>query len=651
MALSIGELVGYVGLDTGPADKALDGLQNKMKSPKLAKAAMAGGAIVGAALAAGMANAISEDTAVRAVRATLDPASEEAQKAGNVAGALFAKGYGESAADTGAAAAGVITSIKGMRTATEDEIAKMTGTVMDMASVFELESDRVSQVIGQMITTGLAKDGAEAADLLTATLQKVPKNVREEIIDATDEYGPFFQQLGISGETAMTMLADASAKGMYGIDKTGDALKEFTIRSTDMSKSSGEAYKALGLSQEQMTKDLLAGGDQAEQAFAKIILGLQDMKDPAAQSQAALALFGTPLEDLSTGEIPGFIDQLANLDGGLGDVAGAAQRVTDEIHSGPGAALTEFKNSIMTELGDSLAQVLPYIQPVLDLLIQFAPVLIPLVGIIGLLAGSIMLWAGVQWLLNAALLANPITWIILGIVALIAAIVLLVANWDSVVAWITQIWGGFINWCTGVINGFMGWWNGVWQGFLDFLSGIWTSASEGISSFIDGALQWFRDLPGNIMTALGDMGSLLLDAGKQILRGFLDGLTAGFESVKDFVGGIGSWIADHKGPKQYDLGLLVPAGGWIMDGLESGIEASMPSLGTTLGDVSWMIANGIDPQVGVPTGAGATVPMESGGYTFNVTIEGQEDPETTWQIFKSRANDQLRAQGSDILFD
>lgn len=649
MALSIGELVGYVGLDTSGAEKSLDGFQKSLKSPKLQKAAMAGGALVGAAMAAGLASAITDDTATRAVRASFDPASKEAETAGNVAGALFAKGYGESSADTGAAAAGVITSIKGMRQATEEEVAKMTGTVMDMASVFELESDRVSQVIGQMITTGLAKDGAEAADLLTATLQKVPKNVREEIIDATDEYGPFFQQLGIGGETAMTMLADASAKGMYGIDKTGDALKEFTIRSTDMSKASGEAYAALGMDQEQMTKDLLAGGDTAEQAFAKIILGLQDMKDPAAQSQAALALFGTPLEDLSTGEIPGFIDQLANMDGGLGDVAGTAQRMTDEIHNGPGAAITEFKNTMVSELGAAMEQAMPLIQPILDLLIQFAPLLIPLIGVIGLIAGAIAVWTGVQWLLNAALLASPVTWIVLGIMLLIGAILLLVANWDAVVAWVTEIWGGFIGWITGVINGFAEWWNGVWQGILDFFTGVWESASEGISGFIDGAIQWFKDLPGNILNALGDLGNLLIDAGKQILDGFLEGLTNGFNAVKDFVGGIGTWIADHKGPKQYDLKLLVPAGGWIMDGLEDGIEASMPSLGATLGDVSWMVANGIDPEVGIPTGAGTTVPVESGGHTFNVTIEGQEDPEATWQIFKSRANESLRAQGADVL--
>jgi len=34
---------------------------------------------------------------------------------------------------------------------------------------------------------------------------------------------------------------------------------------------------------------------------------------------------------------------------------------------------------------------------------------------------------------------------------------------------------------------------------------------------------------------------------------------------------MGSWIASHKGPKEYDLKLLVPNGGWIMQGLMNGL--------------------------------------------------------------------------------
>ncbi|MGO4298465.1 phage tail tape measure protein [Glutamicibacter sp. MCAF14] len=649
MALSIGELVGYVGLDTSKAEKNLDGFQKSLKSPKLQKAAMAGGALAGAAMAAGLASAIQEDTAVRALKASLDPASAEAERAGNAAGELFSRGYGQSIDEVTAATGAVVTSIKGMRDASEGEIVAMTAKVSDLAAAFEQDAGRAAQVVGQMINTGLAKDGTEAADLLTASLQKVPKELRGDLLDAVDEYGPSFQQLGISGEEAMALLVKGSEKGMYGIDKTGDAVKEFGILATDMSKATGEAYAILGMDQEKMTAALLKGGDEGAEAFQKIVTGLDSIKDPVEQSQAAMALFGTPLEDLNTSEIPEFITSLKNAEGGLGDFAGASQRVTDELQSGPGASLQTFKNQLQSTFGDMMESALPVLQPLLDLLNQFAPILGPLVAIIALVSAAIMVWTGVQWLLNAAMLANPVTWIVLGIMLLIGVILLLVANWETVTAWITEVWGGFITWITGVIETFAAWWNGVWQGILDFFTGVWETASAGIQGFIDGAIQWFTDLPGNILAALGDLGNLLVDAGKNILDGFLEGLTNGFNAVKDFVGGIGTWIADHKGPKQYDLNLLVPAGGWIMDGLEDGIEASMPSLGATLGDVSWMVANGIDPEVGVPTSNGVTAPVEAGGNTFNVTIEGQEDPEATWQIFKSRANESLRAQGADVL--
>lgn len=44
------------------------------------------------------------------------------------------------------------------------------------------------------------------------------------------------------------------------------------------------------------------------------------------------------------------------------------------------------------------------------------------------------LWAAAQWVLNAALLANPITWLIAGVLAFIAVVVLIIVYWDEIVA-------------------------------------------------------------------------------------------------------------------------------------------------------------------------------------------------------------------------
>lgn len=79
-----------------------------------------------------------------------------------------------------------------------------------------------------------------------------------------------------------------------------------------------------------------------------------------------------------------------------------------------------------------------------------------------------------QWLLNIAMDANPIGLIILAIVALIAIIILLATNWDTIVSFLTTVWNGFVSWFLSVMDGFFAWWNGVWAGFASWIIGVWT---------------------------------------------------------------------------------------------------------------------------------------------------------------------------------
>lgn len=80
------------------------------------------------------------------------------------------------------------------------------------------------------------------------------------------------------------------------------------------------------------------------------------------------------------------------------------------------------------------------------------------------------------WAFTVSLLSNPVTWIVVGIVALIAALYLLWRNWDKVTAWVKNIWGKFTGWIgertegirtavTGAIQrmveGITGWWNNL----------------------------------------------------------------------------------------------------------------------------------------------------------------------------------------------
>ncbi|UVK62555.1 tape measure protein [Arthrobacter phage TaylorSipht] len=617
-------------------------------------------AAVGVGLADGFFAAVEGADAGAKVAAQMNLKPEESARAGEVAGKLYAGAYGESLTDVNTAVGSVMSSMSGMRTASAADLEDITAKALNLAGAFEVDVAESTQTAGILIKSGLAKDADAAMDQITSAMQRVPAGVRGEVLPVMDEYSKHFAALGIDGDTAMGMIVAGSENGAIGMDKVGDSLKEFTIRATDMSKSTTDVYKTLGLDSKEMTNKLLAGGDSAEQAMGQIVNGLTQIKDPADQSAAALALFGTPLEDLGTDQIPNFLGLIDPMGDKFDSTAGAAAAMGDTLNSGPGVALESLGRTVETTFMSFAETALPALTTFADWLAGNTWVIGAFAAVVGgVLVVAFAAWAVSIWAATAALLANPVTWIIVGIMALIAGLILLVANWDAVVAWASGVWGGFVNWAGEVFAGLGKWLTSVWQGFTSWfmgvlggltgwLAGIWSGIratavtwwnmlveyvkqiparflaglaaigqlagrfgawvggmkDAAVSKFLE-LVGWVGGLPGRILSGLGSLGSLLVNAGGQIIQGFLDGLKQGFENVKNFVGGIGQWIADHKGPKAYDLALLVPAGGWIMHGLRSGIQADIPNLKRTLRGVSDTIATGV---------TGGTVDLSGRGY-------------------------------------
>lgn len=118
----------------------------------------------------------------------------------------------------------------------------------------------------------------------------------------------------------------------------------------------------------------------------------------------------------------------------------------------------------------------------------------------------------------------------------------------------------------------------AWNAMTNSISAAWNCIKNAVSNGISGVMSYVSSLPSRITGALSGLGGLLTNAGHQIMEGFLNGLKASWERVKGFVSSVADWIAAHKGPKSYDLALLVPHGGWIMSGLKEGLERSFPSV-------------------------------------------------------------------------
>ncbi|QNL30151.1 tape measure protein [Gordonia phage Mariokart] len=306
----------------------------------------AGIAGIGAVMA-GVNSAIEQNSLGNKLTAQLDLTADEAAKAGKLTGELYASNFGGSIEEVNSAVGAVQSTIGRLDEDSAEAFKSMTASALTMADVFEVDVAQSTQTANNLIRNGLAKDGVEAMDLLTAAMQRMPANLREEVFPVMDEYSTYFHSIGFSGQEAMGIIVNASQQGQIAMDKAGDAVKEFGIRATDLGdKGAMDAIKSLGLDSTQMANDLLAGGDRAQSAFDKIVGGLQNIKDPSAQAAAAVALFGTPLEDLDKAKIPGFLQGLGSGADAMADFAGSAEDMKNTMSSGPAAAMETVRRSI-----------------------------------------------------------------------------------------------------------------------------------------------------------------------------------------------------------------------------------------------------------------------------------------------------------------
>ena len=87
----------------------------------------------------------------------------------------------------------------------------------------------------------------------------------------------------------------------------------------------------------------------------------------------------------------------------------------------------------------------------------------------GALAESSKLAAVAQWAFNSAILANPITWIVVGIAAVIAALALFFTKTKTG----QQMWANFINWLKE-----------VWQGLVQVAQMVWKEIVQAFTSYV-----------------------------------------------------------------------------------------------------------------------------------------------------------------------
>ena len=141
------------------------------------------------------------------------------------------------------------------------------------------------------------------------------------------------------------------------------------------------------------------------------------------------------------------------------------------------------------------------------------------------------------WSFTAALLANPITWVVVGIIALIAALILLWQNWDSVTA---------------------------------FLQNAWNTACSKITA----GLEWLKQGFQSIMDWIGEKIAWFGEAGRRLVTTFVDGIKsvamAPINAVKGIFGKISN-LFPHSDAKEGPLSTLTLSGKKTMTTFAEGV--------------------------------------------------------------------------------
>lgn len=196
----------------------------------------------------------------------------------------------------------------------------------------------------------------------------------------------------------------------------------------------------------------------------------------------------------------------------------------------------------------------------------------------------------------------------------------------SAVAWFTGLPGR-------VATAVTGYFAGLGADFSKWLAGVSSSVSNGI----DNAIAWFKGLPGRVVSGLGNMGTLLWNAGADVIRGFVGGIKSVIGDVKSTLSNITNDLTSWKGPPSKDAVLLVDNGALVMKGFMSGIDSQLPALHAKLGGVT----------ASVSTSVGSTAPAlpatssVGGGGGMTVVNINMKDAFNGAHVMSDRGMDDL----------
>ena len=241
--------------------------------------------------------------------------------------------------------------------------------------------------------------------------------------------------------------------------------------------------------------------------------------------------------ELAQSLLPVFVDVISAL---VPVIAELAPIIVELITTGLAILLP-----IFLALAQAIMPLVEALLPVFaDLFEALAPVVLELLDALGpLIEASLPIFIQMVELLTPVLvfLANILSGILVAAVTVVIDIV-----------------GQVINWFTNFATSASTLWSNLqtaFQNIMNFFRRFWDNTRKAFSEGIDRIIQFFRDLPGNVLRVLVGAGQWLLQTGRDILQGMRNGidaiwanLTSWFRDIpnmiRNLLSGASSWLTN-----------------------------------------------------------------------------------------------------------
>lgn len=156
--------------------------------------------------------------------------------------------------------------------------------------------------------------------------------------------------------------------------------------------------------------------------------------------------------------------------------------------------------------------------PVVTMIAQaFAQILPPIISFVGQILGAVI----------------PVITALLGVIQSVFPSI------QGIITGVMNVIKGIINATLGIITGD---WSRAWNGLKQIIQGAWQAISGAVTGGINLVIGIIRTLPGRILGALGNLGGLLVAAGRSLIMGLVRGIQSAIGSAVSAVQGAVSRI-------------------------------------------------------------------------------------------------------------